>query len=143
MQLLLPQNALNKGLLDQQQQQRGCRCSNGVVIGLKVGTATIRAKTEEGGYVATCTVTVDKRPKVMIERDEYYSFGNEDYINITFSNGKIWRSIGCDLALPENRSIYPLWYKNDCYDSFTVPEQRYVVILNKLSRTRIGFDYSP
>lgn len=43
-----------------------------------------------------------------------------------FSNGKIWRILGCVLALPENRSIYPLWNKNDCYDAFTAPEQRYV-----------------
>ena len=125
--IIAPANALNKGITWTSSNSSVVAVdSNGVVTGLKVGTATIRAKTEEGGYVATCTVTVDKRPKVMIERDEYYSFGNEDYINITFSNGKIWRSIGCDLALPENRSIYPLWYKNDCYDSFTVPEQRYV-----------------
>ena len=43
-----------------------------------------------------------------------------------FSNGKICKLIGCDLALPENRSIYPLWNKNDCNDAFTVPEQRYI-----------------
>ena len=62
----------------------------------------------------------------MVERDEDYSSDDDNYFNITFSNGKIWRNIGCDLALDENRSGFPLWNKVDCYDSFTSPEQRYV-----------------
>ena len=48
-----------------------------------------------------------------------------------FSNGKFCKLIGCDLALPENRSIYPLWNKIDCNDAFTAPEQRYVDIIEQ------------
>ena len=122
-----PYNALNKGVTWNSSNWSVVDVdSNGVITGLKVGTATISATTDDGGYIATCIVTVDERPKVMVERDEDYSFGDEDYFNITFPNGKIWRSIGCDLALDENRSGLPLWNKVDCYDSFTNPEQRYV-----------------
>ena len=124
---ITPSNARNKGVTWNSSNWNVVDVdSNGVITGLKAGTATISATTDEGSYRATCIVTVDKRPKVMVERDEDYSHGDEDYFNITFSNGKIWRSIGCDLALDENRSGFPLWNKVDCYDSFTNPEQRYV-----------------
>ena len=41
--------------------------SNGKITGLKVGTATISATTEDGGFAAKCTVTVDAREKVTIK----------------------------------------------------------------------------
>lgn len=125
--IILPSNALNKDVSWKSSNQNVVNVDiNGVITGLKVGTAVVSATTDDGGFVASCVVKVDKRSKVLIEYDLEYSFEDEDYFNITFQNGKIWRSIGCDLALDENRSELPLWNKEDCYDSFTRPEQRYV-----------------
>ena len=39
---------------------------NGVVTGIKVGTAVITVTTEDGGYTATSTVTVEKSPVVPV-----------------------------------------------------------------------------
>ena len=119
-----PSNAMNKevvwsssnwGVVDVDQ--------TGLITGYATGTATITATTVDGNYSASCVVDVDAREKVSIVKD-----GN--YFDITFKDGKVWKSIGCDLNLDENRSSTPLWYaklwRDEYYDSLTLPEQRYI-----------------
>ena len=55
---VLPSNATNKNVTWTTNNSSVASVSNGVVTGLSTGTATIRATTEDGGYSATCTVTV-------------------------------------------------------------------------------------
>lgn len=98
--------------------------SDGVITGRMVGTATVSARTADGGFTASCTVTVDRREKVVVKADMRYTSEDDNYFNIVFPGGKTWRSIGCDLSLDENCSHQPL--SEDFYDSLTVPEQRYV-----------------
>ncbi len=114
-----PSNAMNKeviwsssnwGVVDVDQ--------TGLITGYATGTATVTATTVDGNYSASCVVDVDAREKVSIVKD-----GN--YFDITFKDGKVWKSVGCDLTLEENRSGIPMW-NPDNIDLLNVPEQRYM-----------------
>ena len=90
--------------------------AEGRVTGLAEGEVTITAKTKDGGYIASCDVTVtsalevDTRERVMIAKDIYASTTTETYFNITFENsGLVWKNVGCDLSDSVNRSGCPLW----------------------------------
>ena len=124
---ITPSNALNKNVTWNSSNWSVVHVNNdGLITGINFGTATISAISEDGGFVATCVVTVDARPKVVIEKDEEYSLGDIiTNFNIIFDDGKIWHSVGCDLSLDENRSGIPL---GNLYekDYMTIPEQRYV-----------------
>ncbi|MBO7274320.1 MAG: Ig domain-containing protein, partial [Clostridia bacterium] len=77
-------------------------------------TAIITVKTEEGGFTATCTVTVDPRPKVTIEKDEE----DEDFFNIIFpesESGLIWKSVGYNLY-SQNTAIPQTAYERSNYN---------------------------
>ena len=94
--------------------------SNGKITGLKVGTATISATTEDGGFAAKCTVTVDAREKVTIKKDRHSFY-------VQFSDGNIWKNIGIDLSKRQENynQMYPpnMWYEN--YNDLIEEEQRY------------------
>lgn len=70
---------------------------SGKVTAKKAGTATITATTVDGGYTASCTVTVIIE-RVTIRRDGYY---NEVIFE---SSGKVWRCINHDLIFDEDNS---------------------------------------
>ncbi len=53
-----PENATNKTLTWTSSDENVAAVANGWVIGVAEGTATITATTEDGGFVATCQVTV-------------------------------------------------------------------------------------
>ena len=55
---VLPTNATNQNIVWSTNDSAVASVSNGVVTGLSTGTAIIRATTEDGGYSASCTVTV-------------------------------------------------------------------------------------
>ena len=140
--IISPSNALNKGVTWNSNNRSVVTVdNNGVITGLKVGTATISATTNDGGYVATCIVTVDARPKVTIKEDNMYSHGDQTYFNIIFADGKVWENIGCDLSLDENRSGTPLWDEPN-KEKMNPSEQRYIAN-DKLdySASQLAFAY--
>lgn len=53
-----PDNASNKTIKWKSSDESVCVVSNGVVVVVGTGTCVIIATTEDGGYLATCTVTV-------------------------------------------------------------------------------------
>ena len=53
-----PANATNKNILWSSSNQKVVVVSNGTVTPVGTGTAIITARTSDGGYIATCTVTV-------------------------------------------------------------------------------------
>lgn len=57
-----PSNATNKNVTWSSSDKNVATVSNGVVTGVKEGTATITVKTVDGGYTATCKVTVKEGP---------------------------------------------------------------------------------
>lgn len=70
----------------------------GNIVGKQVGSAVITVRNISSGCSAQCKVTVfspDK--KVVIKNDSAF-------FTITFPSGRVWKSIGCDLSLDENRS---------------------------------------
>lgn len=72
-----PANASKKGITWTSSDTSVATVSRGVVTGLKTGTATITAKTNDGGYTATCNVTVWSKPVTGIElSDEKLNIGS-------------------------------------------------------------------
>lgn len=90
----------------------------GLVTAIQAGTVTITATIADGGYTDDCIITVDPRETVRIMKDG-------DYFNIQFSDGVIWKSIGCDLSLSENRSPNNIWDTTQ-YDALLDHEKRYL-----------------
>lgn len=59
-----PADATNKAVTWTSNNTGVATVNNGVVTGVSVGSATITAKTADGGFTATCTVTVEEAPIV-------------------------------------------------------------------------------
>lgn len=59
-----PVDATNKAVTWTSDNTGVATVNNGVVTGVSVGSATITAKTADGGFTATCTVTVEEAPIV-------------------------------------------------------------------------------
>lgn len=59
-----PADATNKAVTWTSDNTGVATVNNGVVTGVSVGSATITAKTADGGFTATCTVTVEEAPIV-------------------------------------------------------------------------------
>lgn len=59
-----PADATNKAVTWTSDNTGVATVNNGVVTGVSVGTATITVKTADGGFSATCTVTVEEAPIV-------------------------------------------------------------------------------
>lgn len=59
-----PADATNKAVTWTSDNTGVATVNNGVVTGVSVGSATITAKTADGGLTATCTVTVEEAPIV-------------------------------------------------------------------------------
>jgi hypothetical protein len=62
---------------------------NGVVTAKKAGTATITARTEVGGYIATCNVTVTAEPvyKITLKSGSSYKINSSDTIAYNIKPG--------------------------------------------------------
>ncbi len=60
-----PSNATNKAVTWSSSDSSIVSVNNGTILGLKAGTATITVTTVDGGYTATCTVTV-KNPYIAV-----------------------------------------------------------------------------
>ena len=145
--IITPSNALNKGVTWNSSNWSVVDVdSNGVITGLKVGTATITATTDEGGYRATCVVSVDRREKVTIKKDEHSFY-------VEFGDKKIWKNIGIDLSNRQDNysALYPPEFNYIYYDDLIEEEQRYfdnisveengVIVNNSYSEKQIGFLY--
>lgn len=74
------------------------------------GTAIISAT--YNGMTASCKVIVDSRPAVRVISRNDGSFG-VDFVNQKADEAYRWKSVGCDLNLPENRSGYDIWLDDE------------------------------
>ena len=72
-----PSNASKKGVTWSSSDPSVATVSRGVITGVKTGTAVITAKTNDGGYEASCTVTVWSNPVTGISiSDETLTVGS-------------------------------------------------------------------
>lgn len=58
---VVPENATNKSVKWKSDNSSVAKVDNGVVSAMAVGTANISAETEDGGYIASCQVTVTQK----------------------------------------------------------------------------------
>lgn len=95
--------------------------SNAEIIGKNKGTATITATATDGSNKkSSCTVTVDPREKVIVQKDSHSFY-------VKFADEKIWKGIGIDLSNRQDNyaAIYPPNFDYDNYDDLIEEEQRY------------------
>lgn len=97
-----PFNALNKKVIWKSSNPSiAVVDEEGLITGISVGTTTISATTEDGGFCATCVVTIDPRERVTVKRD-----GNFNKI-IFHTSGKEWLCLNYDMINdPENLAEY-------------------------------------
>lgn len=85
--------------------------AEGRVTGLAEGEVTITAKTKDGGYTASCTITVkpavveDTREKVQVVK------GLGDNFGVWFEDGTTWNFVGDSMSDPNLRSGCALWWE--------------------------------
>lgn len=79
-----PTDASNKFVTWASSDETVATVANGVVTAVAAGTANITATTEDGGYVATCEVTVTEP---VINKTLPYSEDFTSWSNVTFSQG--------------------------------------------------------
>ena len=86
--------------------------NTGVVTAHRNGTAIITATTVSDNKTDTCTVTVDSREKVIVEKDP----NNSSYSRIIFGDGKVWNCINHDIIndynLDPNEPFSQRFYEN-------------------------------
>lgn len=86
---VLPAETQNKGVIWSSSKTDVATVQNGVVTAKKAGTATITARTEVGGYIATCNVTVTAEPvyKITLKSGSSYKINSSDTIAYNIKPG--------------------------------------------------------
>ena len=72
--LVLPGDASNKNIKWTSSNESVCIVSNGTVVAVGEGTCVIIVTTEDGGYIATCTVTVTNATGISSIQNDGISF---------------------------------------------------------------------
>ena len=100
---VLPTNATNKDVTWKSSAPGVASVSNGVVTALKAGTAVITVTTADGGFTASCTVTVtakpidENTPKIMI-KDIKARPGKEIDVTVELENNKGFVDMGIEIG---------------------------------------------
>ncbi|MCQ2170578.1 MAG: Ig-like domain-containing protein [Bacteroidales bacterium] len=106
-----PSSAINKNVIWSSNNPNVATVSNGVVKAVKKGDATITAKSEDGGYTASCQVKV-------ISVDDFKGYhNNREYIDLGLSVKWATYNLGGNESNPKGR--YYLW--GDYSNSGTIP----------------------
>ena len=114
-----PSNAENQKVLWSSNNTSVASVKDGIVTAIKVGTATITAKSDDGGKTATCTVTVeaktipvtgitlDKTSYEFTEGDEFTLIATVNPENATNKNIS-WSSSNTSVATVDNGKVKAL-----------------------------------
>jgi len=107
-----PEYAANKNVTWSSSDPSVALVKDGNVTGVKEGTATITATSEEGGHKAECVVTVSKAsgPKVYTTNEDYKILinGAPDPLDGAFDNGESFRFVDVDYIAAEGSTLYSL-----------------------------------
>ena len=115
---ILPWNALNRNVYWSSSDTSVAEINPaGRVKAKKIGTAVITAKTEDGGFTATCTISVVTG--IVVEKHP-----DEEHSRIVFPNGKVWNCINFDIINnyvldendPESQRFYDNVYEGKTFD---------------------------
>ena len=103
----IPINATNQSITWTSSNESVATVSDGTVTGVAVGNATITATTDDGGYKATCDVTVNPAPVEM-----YYAYltatsGSPNVYGGTF---KFYNSEGSAGSVPNGTNLGDYYY---------------------------------
>jgi len=90
---ITPANATNKNVEWNSDNEKVATVENGKVTGVSEGTATITAKTKDGGFSATCKVTVSKKDDSTSKENEKSSKSKDGETNSVDDNTKAKTSI--------------------------------------------------
>lgn len=74
----------------------------GIVTAKQAGSVIITATSVDGCHTGQCSITVDDREKVTIQKDG-------DFFNVHFSSGLTWKSIGLDLSKSDILTPQEYW----------------------------------
>ena len=107
-----PENAANKKVMWSSSNEKVATVdSGGWVQGLISGDATITATTEDGGFKATCRVTVlrDGAAEIVIinPSEVYLQIGKKEVIHVPESGLAPYQMISWDIKAPEIASLSP------------------------------------
>lgn len=107
--MVLPEDATNKNVNWKSSNENVCIVSNGMVVALSPGTSIIIATTVDGGYMATCTISV--------EIDTSINYINESNSNSNFKvysiDGRMRQSLqrGINIIVFENGQRMKVYVK--------------------------------
>lgn len=129
---VLPANATDKAVTWKSSAPGVASVSNGVVTALKAGTAVITATTADGGYTASCTVTVtakpidDNAPKIKISEVKAKP-GNEVDVTIELENNTGFASMGIEIGYNSDIMTLTKVTSNSSVGGTFTPAQAYTV----------------
>lgn len=107
-----PEYAANKNVSWSSSDPSVASVKDGNVTGVKEGTATITATSEDGGHKAECVVTVSKAsgPKVYTTNEDYKVLinGSPDPLDGAFDKGELFRFIDVSYIAAEGNTLYSL-----------------------------------
>ncbi|MBE6576916.1 MAG: Ig domain-containing protein [Ruminococcaceae bacterium] len=136
---VVPYNATNKSVMWSSSNTSVATVKNGCVTAIAPGETTITVITVDGYKKAECILTVtpaDTRSSVYITQSAYDSYGGKYYFNITFNNGRVWKSIEYDLGNPDASMTIPdSAYDRNLYNldqNFTEEQLAYIYLFDPL-----------
>ncbi len=94
---LTPSTASETGVIWRSSNESIATASDGAVTGVAPGTATITAKSADGGYTATCNVSVNSRVYV------------PEAVDLGLPSGLKWASFNLMASAPEEFGAYYAW----------------------------------
>ena len=94
---LAPSTASETGVIWRSSNESVATVSDGAVTGVAPGTATITAKSADGGYTATCNVSVNSRVYV------------PEAVDLGLPSGLKWASFNLMASAPEEFGAYYAW----------------------------------
>lgn len=116
--VISPNNAYNRNVIWSSSNPYVARVNQeGKVTAVSLGTVTITARTEDGGFTDSCTISIVNG--IIVEK-----YPDENHSRIVFPNGKTWNIINIDFInlyqlnqnKPESQRFYDNTYETKIYD---------------------------
>lgn len=125
--VISPNNAYNRNVIWSSSNPYVARVNQeGKVTAVSLGTVTITAKTEAGGFTASFTISIVNG--IVVEK-----YPDENHSRIVFPNGKTWNIINIDFINMYNLNVNDIESRRFCdntyeryvYDEYSQPKHNY------------------
>nr|DAK89983.1 MAG TPA: Tail tube protein [Caudoviricetes sp.] len=107
---VLPETASNKAVTWSSSKPAVASVNNGVVKALTEGTATITAKTVDGGFTASYALTVKEVQPAVVDLISTYGYADNTRLSTAAGNEKVengYVTIGHTAPIPVDKTTYP------------------------------------